>query len=353
MQLYPAIDLKCGKCVRLAQGAFDRVDVYSDAPADMAEFWVSQGATYLHLVDLDGALAGHSVNEGAVRAIAAAVDIPIELGGGIRDEETVEYLLGLGVSRCIIGTKAVEEPAFVHRLIERFGAERIVVGVDARDGLVAVEGWGKLSSLTAAELCLQMKELGVRHVIYTDISRDGMLTGPNVEATKRLAEQTDLDIIASGGISCMEDLERLEEAGISGVIIGKALYEKKLSLAKAVRRFEKGRFSPAFSWGELKRNEAGLVPVIVQDYENKDVLMMAYMNEQAFEDTMRTGKMHYYSRSRHSQWLKGETSGHFQYLKSMCLDCDNDTLLAKVRQVGAACHTGARSCFFKTVAENG
>lgn len=237
MQLYPAIDMKGGKCVRLTQGLFDNVKVYGDSPADMARLWAAQGASFLHLVDLDGALEGRSVNEDAVRAIAAEVDVPLELGGGIRSVEAVRHMLDLGVSRCIIGTRAAERPEFIRELIERFGPEKIVAGVDARDGMVAVEGWEKISSVTAVDLCLKMKEYGVRHIIYTDISRDGMLTGPNVDYTKMLTEKTGLDVIASGGVSCMEDLETLYENGIHGVVIGKALYEGKIRLSEAVKKF--------------------------------------------------------------------------------------------------------------------
>lgn len=238
MQLYPAIDMKGGKCVRLTQGLFDNVKVYSDTPADMAKLWVSQGASFLHIVDLDGALAGRSVNEEAIRAIVKSVDVPIQLGGGIRSAEAVQYMLDLGITRCIIGTRAVEQPEFIRELIERFGPERIVVGVDAKNGMVAVEGWEKVSSLTAVDLCMQMKGFGVEHIVYTDISRDGTLTGPNVPYTKMLTDQTGMDIIASGGMSCMDDLIRLDENGIKGAIIGKALYEKKISLPDAVARFE-------------------------------------------------------------------------------------------------------------------
>ena len=238
MQLYPAIDMKGGKCVRLTQGLFDNVKIYSDTPADMAKLWVSQGATYLHIVDLDGALAGRSVNEPAIRAIVAAADVPIQLGGGIRSAEAVRYMLDLGISRCIIGTKAVQQPEFIRELVEWFGADRIVVGVDARDGMVAVEGWEKVSSMTAIDLCLKMKEYGVQHIVYTDISRDGTLSGPNVEATKLLTDRTGLDVIASGGMSCMEDLQRLKDNGIRGAIIGKALYEKRIDLPQAVAAFQ-------------------------------------------------------------------------------------------------------------------
>lgn len=238
MQLYPAIDMKGGKCVRLTQGSFNQVKVYSDTPAEMARLWVSQGASFLHIVDLDGALAGHSVNEEAIRAIVSSVTVPVQLGGGIRSAEAVDYMLKLGIYRCIIGTRAVERPEFIKELIEQFGPERIVVGVDAKDGMVAVEGWEKVSSLKALDLCLQMKEYGVNHIVYTDISRDGTLTGPNVSYTKELTDKTGLNIIASGGMSCMDDLVRLNEAGIKGAIIGKALYEEKISLPVAAAMFE-------------------------------------------------------------------------------------------------------------------
>ena len=241
MQLYPAIDMKGGKCVRLTQGLFDQVKVYSDTPAEMARLWAGQGASFLHIVDLDGALAGHSVNEEAIRAIIRSVTVPVQLGGGIRSVEAVDYMLKLGIFRCIIGTRAVERPEFIKELIEQFGPERIVVGVDARDGMVAVEGWEKTSSLKALDLCLQMKEYGVEHIVYTDISRDGTLTGPNVTYTRELTDKTGLDVIASGGMSCMEDLVRLQEAGIKGAIIGKALYEGKISLPAAVAMFEAGK----------------------------------------------------------------------------------------------------------------
>lgn len=238
MQLYPAIDLKNGQCVRLKQGEFKEITVYSDKPEEIAALWQEQGATYLHLVDLDGALAGHSVNEEVIRKIVNAVSIPVEIGGGIRSEEAIASMLSLGVARVIIGTKAVKQPEFIRDMIEKFGADRIVLGVDAKDGMVAVEGWETVSEITASDLCSRMKEYGIRHIVYTDISRDGMLIGPNVAYTKKLTDETGLDVIASGGMSSMEDLRQLYEAGVQGAIIGKALYEKRIDLSEAVKTFE-------------------------------------------------------------------------------------------------------------------
>ena len=238
MQLYPAIDIRGGQCVRLTQGLFDQAKVYAADPAEVAKLWKSQGASWLHLVDLDGALAGRSVNEGVIQRIIRETDLPVELGGGIRTLEAAGRMLDLGVSRVIIGTKAAKEPEFMKELVDRFGPEAIVAGVDAKNGQVAVEGWETLSSRTALSLCMTMKEMGIRHIVYTDISRDGTLTGPNVEATRELTQKTGLDVIASVGVSSMEDLRSLSEAGIRGAIIGKALYEKKIRLSEAIEAFE-------------------------------------------------------------------------------------------------------------------
>ena len=342
MRLYPAIDLKDGKCVRLRQGEFKDITVYSEHPYEIAMDFEKKGASFIHLVDLDGALKGHSVNEETIKKIVQSVNIPCELGGGIRTMEDIERILSYGIARVIIGTKAVSNPEFVKEAIERFGSDRIVVGVDAKNGLVAIEGWEQVSDKTAVSLCEAMKAIGVKHIVYTDISRDGMLTGPNVEMTCLLTEETGLDVIASGGVSSMEDLRNLSACGIKGAIMGKAIYEKRIDVEEAVKEFEK-----TFTFSDFKLNSDGLIPVVVTDYLSGQVLMVAYMNEEAYNLTLSTGKMTYFSRSRSEIWVKGLTSGHYQYVKGLFLDCDNDTLLAKVEQVGAACHTGSRSCFYK------
>lgn len=238
MRLYPAIDIKNGQCVRLKKGLFNEVTVYSEHPEQIARQFEAAGARFIHTVDLDGALEGHSVNAETIRKIVAEVSIPVQLGGGIRTLENIQEALELGVSRVIIGTKAVEQPVFIREAVDRFGADRIVVGIDAKDGKAAVEGWAKLSEQTALDLALAMKEMGVRTLVYTDISKDGMLSGPNVTQTKLLSDQTGMDIIASGGVSCMQDLDRIHAAGIHGAIIGKALYEKQIDLQEAVSRYE-------------------------------------------------------------------------------------------------------------------
>lgn len=238
MRLYPAIDIKDGQCVRLKKGLFDEVTVYSNEPYKIAQQFEADGAQFIHTVDLDGALKGHSVNAQTIRRIVESVSIPVQLGGGIRTLENIQEVLELGIYRVIIGTKAVENPEFIREAIERFGAQHIVVGVDAKDGRVAVEGWEKLSDQTALNMALLMKDMGVQTIVYTDIAKDGMLSGPNVEQTRLLSAQTGIDIIASGGMSCMQDLSNIYAAGIHGAIIGKALYENKIDLKEAVERYE-------------------------------------------------------------------------------------------------------------------
>lgn len=238
MQLYPAIDIRNGQCVRLRQGQFHNQEVYSSSPVKVAKQRETQGASFIHLVDLDGALHGHGVNEEVIRDIASAVSVPVQVGGGIRTIKDIENKLNLGVNRVIIGTKAVENPAFIKEAISNFGAERIVIGIDAKNGMVAIEGWEKVSNYNAITLALNMKELGVKTIVYTDISKDGMLQGPNVECTKEMVDMTGLDIIASGGVSSLKDLELVNQVGVHGAIIGKALYENRINLEEAIQLFE-------------------------------------------------------------------------------------------------------------------
>lgn len=239
MQLYPAIDLKDGKSVRLKQGEFKEITVYCEEPYKVARYFEENGASFIHLVDLDGALEGHSVNEDTIKKIVSSVNIPCELGGGIRTMEDIERVLSYGINRVIIGTKAVKDPSFVEEAVKRFGADRIVVGVDAKNGMVAIEGWEKVSDKSALSMCLSMKEMGVKNIVYTDISKDGMLMGPNVAMTQELTDKTGMNIIASGGVSSMEDLRNLNAAGIKGAIIGKAIYENRVNVKEAVDEFER------------------------------------------------------------------------------------------------------------------
>jgi phosphoribosylformimino-5-aminoimidazole carboxamide ribotide isomerase len=237
MVILPAIDLRDGKVVRLRQGRAEDETVFGDNPAEMARRWHSFGVEWLHLVDLDGAFEGASANVAAIRSVRAAVDMKIELGGGIRTIGHAEKFLSLGIDRVIFGTVAVSDPQVVRRAVERFGANRVVVGIDARDGRVAVRGWTETSAVDATNLALQMREFGVERVVYTDISRDGTGHGVNVEATANLAKTTALKIIASGGVRELDDVVRLiehESDGIEGVIIGRALYDGTIELDKVL-----------------------------------------------------------------------------------------------------------------------
>jgi len=287
MIVYPAIDLRRGACVRLRQGDPDAETIFGDDPAAMARHWANQGAEWLHVVNLDGALGGSvthlnvlrrpnnilvqhpgtdtpesphdelmrrlPINLRRLHEIHAAVDLPIQFGGGLRTLDDIRLALELGAERVVLGTVAVEEPSLVREAIERWGARRIVVGIDARDGMVATHGWQETSALDAIELGHRMHALGARLVVYTDISRDGMLSGVNVEATARLGDITGLQVIASGGVASLDDLEtlkRYEHFNIEGVITGQAIYTGSLDLAQAIEVGHR----------PLRRNSAGVVP---------------------------------------------------------------------------------------------
>ncbi len=237
MLLIPAIDLKDGRCVRLKQGDMTAETVFSDDPGAVARHWVEQGARRIHLVDLNGAVAGRPRNEPAIRAIVDTVggNVPVQLGGGIRDLDTIERYLDDGISYVIIGTAAVKNPGFLHDACSAFPGQ-IIVGLDARDGKVATDGWSKLTRHDVLDLARKFEGYGVEAVIYTDIGRDGMLAGVNVEATVRLARELRIPVIASGGFASLEDVEKLcaiESEGVTGAILGRALYEGKLDFRAA------------------------------------------------------------------------------------------------------------------------
>lgn len=238
MRIYPAIDIKNGQCVRLKMGDMDKVTTYGD-PAEMAQKWQQMGAQFLHVVDLDAAFAGAFSNYDTVARILAAVDIPIQLGGGVRNMDDIDVRLAdLGIRRVIIGTAAYENPDLLAEATAKYPG-RIVAGIDAKDGRVATRGWATETGEDPIVLAQQMKQRGIKTVIYTDIARDGMLTGPNLEMTKRLVEETGMDIIASGGMSVPEDVQNVAVTGAEGVIIGKALYAGTIDLKQAIAMGEK------------------------------------------------------------------------------------------------------------------
>ena len=238
MLLIPAIDLKNGFCVRLLQGESDKETVYSNDPAAMAVKFEEAGAKRLHLVDLDGAFQGEGANISSIRSILKNVSIPVQIGGGLRTEEDIERMLALGVSAVIVGTMAVKRPDVLEKLLKKYTDEQIILGIDARNRKVSIEGWKESTKIQDVEFALRWKKSGIKRVVFTDISRDGMLSGPNLAALREMAEHTGLKIVASGGISSMDDLEQLktlEPNGVDQAISGKAIYEGKIDLKRVFK----------------------------------------------------------------------------------------------------------------------
>jgi phosphoribosylformimino-5-aminoimidazole carboxamide ribotide isomerase len=233
MLVIPAIDLRDGKCVRLKQGDYAQETIYSDFPWKMALDWANQGAQYLHLVDLDGAKTGRIENSTAIKGILDKVKVPCELGGGIRDEKTVSEALSWGIDRVIIGTKAIQDPQWLYNMAKAFPG-KIALGIDAKDGKIAVAGWLEVSQITVDQFLDKVNDWPLAAIIYTDISKDGMLSGPNVETTARLASKANSLVIASGGVSTASDIKNLKVAGVEACIVGKALYDGKMTLVDAL-----------------------------------------------------------------------------------------------------------------------
>ncbi len=233
MIIYPAIDIKDGKCVRLVQGQFNDETIYSNHPVEMARNFEQMGAEYLHVVDLDGARLGEPQNIAIISEMAVKMGIPIQLGGGIRTIEMMEIILCKGIERVILGTSAVKDQDMVKKAVQSFG-NNLAVAIDARDGLVAIEGWAKTSSFTAVGFAKKMEELGAKTIIYTDISRDGMLRGPNLKAMEEMVRSVGIEVIASGGVTGLQDIINLKELGVSGAIVGKALYTGDIKLQEAI-----------------------------------------------------------------------------------------------------------------------
>lgn len=239
MRMYPAIDLKDGECVRLYKGDYDKKTVYSTDAVATALKWQESGADFLHVVDLDGARTGDGKNRETIRKICEAVSMKVQTGGGIRTMADIDELINLGVERVILGTAAVKNFELVEEAVKKYG-DRIAVGVDAKDGFVATDGWEKVSELSAVDFAKKVKAAGVRTIIYTDIATDGAMCGPNVGAMVEMVKETGLDVIASGGVSCIEDIAALLTTGVEGAITGRAIYDGKLDLQKAVELCRKG-----------------------------------------------------------------------------------------------------------------
>lgn len=343
MLIFPAIDIQDRQCVRLVKGDFSTAHRVAADPLETACAFRAAGAEWIHMVDLDGAKSGRRVNAAIFEQVARESGLKVELGGGIRDMETLSAYFEAGISRCILGSAALKNPALVKEAVAAFGSG-IAVGIDAVNGMVATEGWLEVSQVPYIELARRMEDMGVRTLIFTDISRDGTLEGPNTAQLEALAQAVSCNIIASGGMRELSNVTALKAMRLYGAICGKSLYSGTLDLKEAIREGA----SPADALG-LERffEKAPLVPCVVQEAGSGEVLMLAYMNQGALARTLETGTTWFWSRSRREYWNKGATSGHFQRVVSLHGDCDNDTLLVRVEQTGAACHTGAHSCFFQ------
>ena len=358
MIILPAIDLHDGSCVRLMQGDYATAQKVAESPVKAASYFESEGAHWLHMVDLDGAKFGRPVNDSCIFDVLRQVNMKVELGGGIRDMQTVEYYLEKGVSRIILGSVALKDPAFVREAVRKYG-KRIAVGIDAKGGKVAAEGWLQVSDVDYLDLAREMEQIGVRYIIFTDISKDGTMNGPDLDMLDRINREVSCNIIASGGVSNLKDILDLNALQLYGAICGKSIYSGSLSLKAAVRAsqlisgIDKNNPEMIEDTIDLYFQKSELIPAVVQEAGTGDVLMLAYMNRQSLRKTLETGYTWFYSRSRQELWNKGATSGHVQKVVSITADCDDDTLLVKVVQTGPACHTRAHSCFFKQIWKNG
>ena len=350
MILLPAIDLHQGQCVRLLRGDYDTAQVVAADPVETARAFEEQGAGGLHVVDLDGAKEGAPKNAELIAQVVERTGLQVEVGGGIRNMATVDRYLELGAARVILGSAALRDPQFVAEAVKRYG-KRVAVGIDALGGKVAAEGWLEQSQVDYLELARRMEDLGVQYLICTDISQDGTLAGPNLTMLDQLNQAVSCHVVASGGVSSLLDIVNLYDLGLYGAIAGKALYTGALDLRAAIAACRRigGEKGAGLSEDELDLyfRKSDLIPAIIQDDDTGEVLMLAYMNRESFRKSLETGTTWFYSRSRKALWNKGETSGHTQTIVGVWADCDDDTLLLRVKQKGAACHTGSHSCFYK------
>lgn len=340
MIILPAIDLINGQCVRLVKGDYATASQVAEDPVVTAQGFEDAGAEWIHLVDLDGAKAKQPRNRDTILAISRETTLKTEVGGGIRDMEAIESYLESGINRVILGSAAINNPDFVREAVVTYG-DQIVVGIDARNEMASAEGWCDDSSIHYLELARRMEDIGIKTIIYTDISRDGTLSGPNIHQLEMLRGAVSCEIVASGGVSCMDDISALRDSFLHGAICGKALYSGNLDLSDAIGAAS----SPPDISRFFTKNQ--LIPAIVQDSDDGQVLMLAYMNSESLQKTLESGYTWFFSRSRNELWNKGATSGHLQQVTGIRYDCDEDTLLIQVNQTGGACHTGEKSCFFR------
>ena len=335
MIILPAIDILGGKCVRLMRGEYGTAAEVAENPVDTAKFFADCGAEYIHMVDLDGTKDGCPKNADIFIEVVKSVNVPVELGGGIRTMETIDYYIENGINRVILGSVILQNKELAEKAVLKYG-EKIAVGIDAKDRKVKTWGWLVDSEVDFVELAVEMANIGVKNIISTDISVDGMLSGVNLDYYKELknALPSDVKITASGGVKDIDDIINLQSLDIYGVICGKAIYSGDLDLKQAVDLIK------IF-------NKSELVPAIIQDYKNNEVLMLGYMNKESFKLTSETKRTWFFSGGRQKLWNKGETSGHFQNVKEIYYDCEENSFLIKAEQIGVPCHTGNKTCFYR------
>lgn len=370
-RIIPCLDVRGGRVVK----GINFVNIIDAGdPVEIARAYNASGADELVFLDISATLEERGTMIDVVRQVAEQVFIPFTVGGGIRTLEDIRVILQAGADKVSLNSSAVARPELVQEASERFGSQCIVVAIDVRkesDGHyeVLVAGGTKTTGLEAVAWAKKAAELGAGEILLTSMDKDGTKSGYDLEITRMVADAVNIPVIASGGAGSLDDFYEGLSAGGADAALAASLFhfgEIKIDQLKdyltlrglAIRQpsdredqLPEPVILPQVSWSELKTDTNGLIPAIIRDHKTGDVLMMAWMNELAWQQTLKTGLMHYYSRSRRSQWLKGETSGHFQQVRSVSVDCDADTLLFDVFQIGPACHTGSRSCFFRQLAE--
>lgn len=370
-RIIPCLDVRGGRVVK----GINFVNIIDAGdPVEIARAYNASGADELVFLDISATLEERGTMIDVVRQVAEQVFIPFTVGGGIRTLEDIRVILQAGADKVSLNSSAVARPELVQEASERFGSQCIVVAIDVRkesDGHyeVLVAGGTKTTGLEAVAWAKKAAELGAGEILLTSMDKDGTKSGYDLEITRMVADAVNIPVIASGGAGSLDDFyEGLSAGGADAALAASLFHFGKIKIDQlkdyltlrglAIRQpsdredqLPEPVILPQVSWSELKTDTNGLIPAIIRDHKTGDVLMMAWMNELAWQQTLKTGLMHYYSRSRRSQWLKGETSGHFQQVRSVAVDCDADTLLFDVFQIGPACHTGSRSCFFRQLAD--
>lgn len=342
MIIIPAIDLINGKCVRLRKGNYKTARMVSENPIETALNFKKDGATWMHIGDLDGAKLGKPVNINVIKDIRnECQNISIEVGGGIRNMQVLDEYMNIGIDRVVLGTAAINDKKFISEAIEKYG-EKVAVSIDSKEGMVAIEGWINTSDKSFITLTKEMEKLGVRTLIFTDISKNGMMSGPNLDELRLIKRNTSCNIIANGGIRDVSDIKSLSELDLFAIVLGKSLYEGSLNLKEAILFAKENYFNKFF----LKSD---LIPAIIQEKSTGEVLMMAYMNKESLQKTLMSGYTWFYSRSKNKLWNKGKKIGNTQKVVSIFADYDLDTLLITVEQKGSACDTGNHTCFYNEI----